>query len=289
MVKEFWSIFPFVKYCVNCKIIFPMLSQKVCPTCNTFLLPSKTLQKINKIRFAIVDSNNEIRSSIWDLVIKSNSLYLFPRVLGNKFKLSIHFLLNSKDGKNVQIGFTREFRMKKQDQIRPIRWRVDLLYKWFSIVSLYFPTNFLKKKIPCKHVKKPGKILLPIAPQEKAIKVELILSKGNIENFTKELISKRIFPLFFAELERTERVKKYTVIFALSIIDFPSQTLLRFFNKEIPLWLLSSYEERKNFKNLHMILYTHPEDNKIFEMVEVNKVNLTLVENRDVHIFQLAD
>jgi hypothetical protein len=169
------------------------------------------LDRLDKVRFFVVDESGNSLSSVWFLRGEGQGLYVAPSVLGPALKLSFHPLGRAKDGCDCQFGHPRDYservKLSGYQAMRPIRWSRGKTPNQgvLHAASIFFPTDRLASAPMPNHDGKL-KFALPRAPSGMAVEAGIFFSKQNpieLEQFFHSIGST---PLTFSDFPGNEYV-----------------------------------------------------------------------------------
>lgn len=167
------------------------------------------LDRLDKIRFFVVDEENKAVSSVWFMQGEGRGAYVAPSTLGSSLKLSFHPPGGSRDGCDCQFGHPRNYAegatAKGFVPMRPLRWQRRLTPDSgaIHIASIFFPTEHL---MSAPQPLPNGKIrfALPRAPQGMATEAGLFLSKEHPNELEQKFVAKGGMPLAYSDFPGDE-------------------------------------------------------------------------------------
>ncbi len=231
--------------------------------------------EVDKFRFFIRDESNNQISSIWNIHHQNNEVYCYVASLGSRMKLSLHSQ-TGEDGKDSQFGFQSDYRSKLKSQeiedVRPLRWkRKDPTEgQYVNVVTLIFPTNYLKSKFPKRKInKKKIKFSLLVAPQGKALAIYILFTKNKRIKDEEEFIKNGFTPLVHMNLPN-----KDDVLVVARNMDFKDEVIPKN-DKKGKLNKLDGWKDSKEIKNnLNGLIFNCAGDCKPFEIIETGGISV---------------
>ena len=169
------------------------------------------LERLDKIRFFIVDEDGKAVSSVWFMQGQGQGVYVAPSNLGANLKLSFHPTGGSQDGCDCQFGHPRRYAENATAKgfypMRPLRWRRSPTPSSgaLHIASIFFPTNDLMSA-PQPPPNGKIKFALPRAPRGMATEAGLFISREHPDQLEKKFLNLGAMPLAYSDFPGDEFV-----------------------------------------------------------------------------------
>lgn len=190
----------------NIVLSLPIVSDKRTRAISTLL---GKLDRLDKIRFFVVDEENKPVSSVWFMQGEGQGAYIAPSTLGSSLKLSFHPPGGSSDGCDCQFGHPRRYAEGATGKgfvpMRPVRWqrRPTPTSGTIHIASIFFPTEYLMsapQPLPNGKIK----FALPRAPKGMATEAGIFLSKEHPNELEQKFMAVGGTPLAYCDFPGDE-------------------------------------------------------------------------------------
>ena len=237
------------------------------------------MSKTEKISFFIVDEKGNPRSSEWIMYPYKDSFYVAVKNLSGHFKLSLHPVGKSEDGKDSQHGLVKKasLEIKKEGFGTPklLRWNRPETNKNANLVAnIVFPTDYLKGEVSTKKEEGKNKFVFPMAPEGHAVEIAVAysLSEPDIIN---QVMSKQGYQMIFSvrlDTDELVAVGGRHALFDSSFLGTPEKAK---FSE------LQQIAEGTEMNNLHAIFSNEPKDGCFIQLAEVNGINYKKKETKE--------
>ena len=181
----------------------------------------KKLNDLDKVRFLIVDQDNDVRSSAWFINCESGSLYLAPKALGSAMKLSLHPKGRSNDGHDCQFGLAKRS-MERHRELgfsppAPMRWTrpEPPMTGALHVASILFPSDLLTEKLGKPQADGKLKFAFPLPPPGHVAELGIFTSLEHPNQLDDKLIKAGGMPVTYHDLadgEFASLVARQTVV-----------------------------------------------------------------------------
>lgn len=169
------------------------------------------LDRLDKIRFFVVNEDGKAVSSVWFMQGQGQGVYVAPSSLGANLKLSFHPPGGSQDGCDCQFGHPRSYAenatAKGFNPMRPLRWRRSPTPSSgaLHIASIFFPTNDLMSA-PQPPPNGKTRFALPRAPGGMATEAGLFLSQEHPNQLEEKFLNLGAMPIAYSDFPGDEFV-----------------------------------------------------------------------------------
>jgi hypothetical protein len=172
--------------------------------------------RLDKLRFFIIDDDDQQRSSPWYVHCENGSVYAGVKGLGGSLKLSLHPVGAADDGADSQFGLTRKVIERARDAGIE---RLPRLTRWTRpptpqsgavlVATIHLPTDFLPRVVtPTKS--KGAKIAIPMAPAGRAAVVNIYYHLEHPDSLEPKFTATGHTPIGYVPLETGEFVSLTT-------------------------------------------------------------------------------